>query len=699
MNMKRDSKYQAWRGLAAIAAIPLAGGNAVFAEPVVQDTDATRLDEIIVHATRMGKRINEIPAAISVVTKDDIQLGRQQIGLNESLAAVPGVFIQSPYNYARDLRIAIRGFGARSSFGIRGIKIIVDGIPESLPDGQGQSDAIDLGSTQQIEVIRGPSSSLYGNASGGVINITSERGPDIPFVETRFSAGEFGYNQVQLKAGGNSGRLNYLFNISDMQSDGYRDHSEAENTLLNARFIFAIDDESELGVVLNATDQPVARDPGGINLDQAETDPTSARQRNVDFDAGEVLEQQRFGLTYRKSFGERHEIRVRNHYVWRDFANKLPFTGGGSTAFDRFYVGGGVTYTYSGEFWGRPSILIAGVDLDRQDDDRQRFDNNTGILGPMISHQDEIVTNLGLFIQNEIALTDDLALTLGLRYDDIKYAVEDKFLSDGDDSANRNLDEVSPMIGVLYSPFDAASFYATISTAFEAPTTTELANPSGSGGFNPDIDPQLATNYEVGVKGTLAERNQYELALFSIDVEDELIPFEVGGRDIFANAGKSSRKGVEASLMSEPVDGLRLNFTYTYSDFKFDQFVDDNGNDHAGNKIPGIPEHVFRGEIMYRHDSGVFGVIDVHNVGEIHARNDNTVTTDPYTVVNARVGLADWRLGNWGLEPFVGVNNLNDENYSAEIRINSFGGRYYEPAPKRHFYGGVAIRYNFARGQ
>ena len=686
-------------GLAVIIAMPFAAGSIAIAAPSDQGSDETTLDEIVVRATRMEKRIDEIPAAISVVTKKDIQLGRQQLGLDESLAAVPGVFIQSPYNFSRDLRIAIRGFGARSAFGIRGIKIIVDGIPESLPDGQGQSDAIDLGSTEQIEVIRGPSSSLYGNASGGVINITSERGPAIPFVETRLSVGAFDFNQFQLKAGGVTGRLNYLVNLSKMEFDGYRAHSQVENTLLNARFTYAFDDESELGIVLNATDQPVAKDPGGIDLAQAQADPTSARQRNVDFDASEVLDQQRFGLTYRKSFGEHHEIRLRNHYVWRDFANKLPFGGGGATQFERFYVGAGGTYAYHGELWGRPNSLIVGMDLDHQDDDRQRYDNNMGVLGPLIADQNELVTNFGLFLQNEMAVSDDLALTLGLRYDEIEYEVEDKFLSDGDDSATRTLDEVSPMIGVVYSPFDSANFYATISTAFEAPTTTELANPSGTGGFNADIDPQLATNYEVGIRGTFAGRNRYELSLFTIDVEDELIPFEVGGRDIYENAGESSRKGVELSFTSEPVDDLRLTFAYTYSDFKFDTFVDDNGNDHSGNAIPGIPENLFRAEVAYTHSSGFYGVIDARYVGEFYANNANSVATDSYTVVNLRTGLADWRLGSWMLSPFVGVNNLTDESYSAEIRINAFGGRYYEPAPERHFYGGLTIRYNFDRGQ
>lgn len=684
--------------MVGVAVVAMMNGSTVFAETGDQDTDASNLNEIIVRATRLDTRIDRVPAAISAITKRDIQLGRQQVGLDESLAAIPGLFMQDRYNFAQDLRIAIRGFGARSNFGIRGVKILVDGIPESLPDGQGQSDGIDLGSVEQIEVIRGPASSLYGNASGGVINITTERGPADPFLEARLSSGEFGFDKIQLKAGGNSGRLNYLINVSDMQFDGYREHSEAENTLLNARFVYSIDDESEFGIVFNATDQPLANDPGGINLAQAQSAPTSARQQNLDFDAGESLDQQRIGLSYKKSFGERHEIRFQNYYVWRDFANNLPFTGGGSVAFDRFFVGGGATYAFTDELWGKPNRLIVGTDIDRQDDDRQRFDNNNGVLGPLALDQTELVNSIGLFIQNEISLSDQLALTIGLRYDEVEFEVEDHFLGDGDDSGKRRLSETSPMIGVSYAAFDSASLYATISTAFETPTTTEFANPSGAGGFNPNVDPQLATNYEVGIRGVLAERHRYDLAIFSIDVDDELIPFELAsqpGRDFFSNAGKSEREGVEVSLTSQPFESIRISLAYTYSNFEYDQFLDDNGNDFSGNSLPGIPDNLFRGEVAYTHPSGFYGAIDVLNVGEFFVNNANSAINESYSVVNFRVGLDDLKFGQWVLSPFVGINNLADEIYSANVRINAFGGRYFEPAPERHWYGGAVIRYNF----
>ncbi|CAN5315708.1 TonB-dependent receptor [soil metagenome] len=662
-----------------------------------QDDASPALEPITVEATRLESDLEKVPAAISVVGKDDVQLGRQQLGLDESLVAVPGVFLQDRYNFAQDLRVSIRGFGARAAFGIRGVRIVVDGIPETLPDGQGGVDSIDLGSVQQIEVIRGPVSSLYGNASGGLINIVSERGPEIPFVESRLSMGGFDFGKYQLKLGGDTGPFDYLVNLSDMSFEGYRDHSDTENTQLNGNFGYQIDDSSNVRLVLNLTDQPVANDPGGLTREESRMDPTAASQRNLDFNAGEQLDQQKIGLVYTKSFGELHELQLRNYYLWRDFLNRLPFTDGGAVAFDRTFTGGGASYTYTGDFWGRSNRLIAGVDLERQDDDRERFDNDMGMLGALVFDQNEEVTSSGVFVQNEWSVLADLVLTLGLRHDEVDFEVKDRFLADGDDSGSRSLSETSPMIGLLYAAAPSVNLYAKISTAFETPTTTEFANPSGAGGFNPDIDPQLATNYEVGMKGTIARRTRYQAAVFTIDVEDELIPFELAGqpgRDFFANAGESSRRGVELALASEPLDGLRIGLAYTWSDFEFDEFMTDAGEDFAGNALPGVPEHLLYGEISWSHPSGFYTSLDALSVDEIFLDNANTETSDSYVVANLRTGFIG-HSGDWEFAPFIGVNNVFDKAYTGNGRINAFGGRFYEPAPDRHIYGGISFRYDF----
>ncbi len=667
------------------------------AESADQGSEPVEMEEITVRATRVEKPLRKVPAAVGVVGQDDIQTAQPQLGLDESLTKIPGLFMQNRFNFAQDLRISIRGFGARAGFGIRGIKIVVDDIPETLADGQGQVDSIDLGSAQRIEVIRGSASSLYGNAAGGVISITSETGPREPFAEARLSFGEFDFQKHQIKSGGQLGALNYFFNLSDLQLDGYRNHSRTEATQFNSKFRYTIDGTANLAAVVNLTDSPVADDPGSLTRQQAKEDPQQARDRNLQFDTGEELDQQRVGLVYQKSFGDKHELMVRNYYVWRDFANKLPFTDGGAVAFDRFFFGGGLKYTFTGGLWGKQNRLILGVDVDRQDDDRDRFENNMGVLGALTFDQNEKVTSTGVFVQNEFQPLENLELTLGARQDWVRFKVEDDFLSDGDDSGSRTLDEFSPMVGLLYSLSPAVNLYGNISQSFETPTTSEFANPSGGGGFNRDLDPQTATNYEVGIKGTLPYRTQYALSLFTVDVKDELIPFEIPSmpdRDFFVNAGRSTRDGIEASVSVEPFAGLTASAAYTYSDFTFDRFTDNNGNVFDGNEIPGIPENLLHGEIAYLHGSGFYLVADLLNVDDFFVNNANTEKNDSYTVVNLRASHT-FLQGAWEFSPFFGVNNLFDEEYNGNVRVNAFGGRFFEPAPERNFYGGITARYNF----
>ena len=276
------------------------------------EADVQQLETIIVTSTRLPEEQSRQPVAVGSVGKNAIQAARQQLGLDESLASIPGLFFQSRYNFAQDPRISIRGFGARASFGIRGIRIYADGIPLTLPDGQSSIDTIDLGSAQRIEVIRGPFSSVYGAASGGVINITTEDGPDTPYLSSRINAGSYDFLQGQIKAGGQSGKLNYLANASGTTLDGYRDHARYRNRLLNSKFRYDLDESTDISVVLNAVDSPKAEDPGGLTMDEVRLDRKQAAPRNRLFDAGEELDQQTLGFTYRKETGGRHGFSLRN---------------------------------------------------------------------------------------------------------------------------------------------------------------------------------------------------------------------------------------------------------------------------------------------------------------------------------------------------------------------------------------------------
>jgi len=653
------------------------------------------LDEIVVSATRRESSVRDVARSISVVGKERIQRGTQQLGLDEALAAVPGLYIQNRYNFSGDLRVAMRGFGARSSFGIRGIRVYVDGIPETLPDGQSGVDSIDLGSAERIEVLRGPASSLYGNASGGVISVTSELGDVDPFVEGRVAGGEYGYLQYGLKTAGKVSEANYLINVSRTELDGYRDNAEFRGTQFNGRLGVPINENDSLLVALNIADQPKSQDPGGINAAQAALNPSSARLQNVQFDSGETVEQQRLGFVYERE-RDTGTLAIRNHYVWRDFANKLPFSGGGAVDLDRFFYGLGVQYSLGNQLPENVGLTF-GIDYDRQDDDRKRFDNNDGTLGSMTFDQNENVDSTGLYIQGEYQLSDAWTLSAGLRYDEISYDVDDLFLTDGDDSGVLDFDEISPSIGVNYR-LNEGVLFASYSSSFETPTTTELANPDASGGFNAALAPQLADNFEVGFKNSVGNL-YYEIALFTIDLEDELIPFELAafpGRDFYSNAGSSTRDGIETALSWVHESGLSVDASFTWSNFEFDSFVDDNGNDFSGNKLPGLPEQFGYLGFTYTAASGFSGTFEIIYAGDLYANNANSVEVPAYTVANLRLN-HEFESGQWLIQPSIGINNLFDENYNNNIRINAFGARYFEPAPPLNFYAGVVVNFQKSR--
>ncbi len=655
---------------------------------------ATEVDEIVVSATRIEQNLADVPASVSVIEAAAIHNGRQLLSFDEALIGVPGLFIQDRYNFAQDLRISIRGFGARAGFGIRGVRIIVDGIPETLPDGQAQSDSIDTDAISRIEVLRGPSSALYGNASGGVISITTERPTETAYLEASIATGSFGYRHLGFKAAGKAGRLGYFLSAADKRLDGFRDHSETENRLFNARLQYAVTENSDFSLTLSHTDQPLANDPGGVDLISRNANPQAARPLNVAFASGEALDQQRLGLSYHHRVRDNAELTLRNYYVWRDFENQLPFTGGGTVVFERFSSGGGASLAIDNTLFGLNGRAVFGLDVDLQEDDRQRYDNVSGQRGPQVFDQLEEITALGAFVQQQIDLSDRVTLSAGLRFDDIGFDVSDRFLSDGDDSGKTSFSEFSPMLGVLVNASESLSLFANLGRSFETPTSTELANPNG-GGFNEALRPQIARSAEIGLRHRVTPQLNYEVAIFRIDVDDELVSFELAsqpGRDFFENAGESRRQGIEAALFSQFTESIGFSLSYTASDFSFEKFTDSDGNDFADNRLPGLARSVAAASLDYKDESGYFGGVEFQHVGSLSLNNANTDSTDAYTLANIRFGRR-FDVRNGQVEFYGGINNATDEDYNANVRINAFGGRFFEAAPDRNYYLGARYRW------
>lgn len=663
------------------------------------ETDWEEFETIIVTATRIPTDIIDLPFAAGSVGREKIQLASQQLGLDEALSTVPGLFFQNRYNFAQDLRIAIRGFGARANFGIRGIRIFADDIPLTLPDGQANVDSIDLGSAERIEVIRGPFSAVYGAASGGVINIYTEDGAETPYVSGRVNLGSYGYRQTQAKASGENGPWNWLANVSTTELDGYRDHSEFSSDLVNSKFHYEFNDGSRLTVLINAVDSPEANDPGGLNARELAEDRRQAAPRNELFNAGESLEQQTLGLTWLESVSENEGLMLRTYYTSRKFNNRLPFDvnsngQGGSVDLDREFGGLGGNYRWSHDFGGRSNQFVLGFSYDAQRDLRKRFANNQGTLGDMTTNQDEDVSTSAIYIENAWDITRNLAWTLGARYDEVDYRVTDH--TGGGGSGQVDFAQFSPMAGLLWNLGSNMNLYGNISSSFDPPTTTELANPEASTGFNRNLGSQTATSYELGMKGLLVTRARYDLALFHIDVKDALVPFELtgSGQSFFENAGRSTHRGLEAALSLELLPDFTANVTYTWSDFTFDEFQSADGKVFDGNRIPGIPEHLFNIDLAWSHPSGFYARWNMLCASSFYADNANEVETGDYQVSNLRAGYR-WAGQNWEISPFVGANNLFDEKYIDNVRLNAAFGRYYEPAPERNAYAGVLIRRAF----
>jgi len=669
-----------------------AGGGALSAHAQV-----AQMPPVEVTATRTVLTLPEVSAAVSVLEGDDIRRGRPVTSLAELLDQVPGLFVQNAGNYAQDARLALRGFGARAAFGIRGVAIIVDGIPQTLPDGQSQVDSIDLDAVERIEVLRGPASALYGNAAGGVILITT-RGPEQgQAASAGQTLGSYGMSDTRASFSAASDRLGVRVSASRFEHDGFRRHSHARQYRAQTSLNWTPSSRTRITATAGYFEAPEEQDPGAVTAEQARSRPRQARPANVAFDAGESLDQWRFGAGMEHEFGTQR-IRLSGFGFVRDFENRLPFESGGQVTFERAFTGLDGQYEIDAVAGGMAHRFTVGVDYRDQDDDRRRFDNLGGVRGDLVLDQNERVEALGLYAQHRISLSPAWTLRMGLRFDEVRLDVGDRFLADGDDSGRRTWRETSPGLGLVWAASDGLSVYASAGSAFQTPTTTELANPDdpgAGGGFNRALAPQTARNLELGLRGALGTRVNYEASLFRARIDDAITSFEVpefsgSGRDFFRNAGRSTRKGLELAATARLGQHWRLRGGYTWSDFEFDRFVAPDG-DFGGNRLPGVPRHRAFGAVNWTGSSGLYAGADMRAVSEVVADNANTAEAPAYFTLDLHLG-REFDAGALDLDLSAGVANLFDERYIDNVRVNAFGGRYFEPAPGRTFHLRLQLR-------
>ncbi len=668
--------------------------STAFAAPVWAQTDTEAvLPTVEVSAPRLARELYATPAAVSTIDQDAIAQGQQRVRLDESLNRVPGVFLQNRDNFAQGQRISIRGFGARAPFGVRGITVMVDGIPYTLPDGQAQLDAIDLDSAERIEVIRGPSSVLYGNAAGGVIDITTADGRDNPGTRLRMGAGSDGYQKMALQNGGVQGDWSHHISLTGLNVDGYREQSSTEKYLLNAKLRRELGSDRALTAIINLLDNPRSEDPGALNAREVAEGRDQAAPNSLALDAGQTVDQQLIGLQYEDLSAGEGELYLKGFIAQRDFEQQLPFVGSSRLGYQRDYMGASAEYHHEVTLGNLPLNYIVGVDAARQKDDRFRNDvNPQGAVGEPLGDETQTATSTGVFAQGDLALSEPLTLSLGARFDRVDLDVDDDFAVDGDQSGQRTFNEWSGSAGLSYRYRPQHQAYINTGTAFETPTFSEFANPAG-GGFNPGVEPQKAWNREVGLRGYIAPLAlDYDVALFSVRVRDELVPYDEGGRTFYQNAGDTKRDGVELALGWQLADQWRLDSALTLARYEFDEFATPSER-FDGNRIPGLPEQTWVSQLTWEGLDERFATLETEYVGDLVADNANQTAVDSYWLVNLRVG-DGWQLSQQTrLSAYVGLRNLLDEEHYSNVRLNGTFGRFYEPAPGRSVYGGVELSF------
>ena len=632
------------------------------------------LKEVLLDAARIKSPKRILPFALSYKTFPQTQYNNAQNSLNDYLMGIPGLFAQNTQNFAQDLRLSIRGFGARSAFGIRGIQLIVDGIPETTPDGQGQLDNLPLGLIESLTVLRGPASTFYGNAAGGVIKINTLSKFNEGFVRFRAQGGSYSSSNLSATVGFINKKTKAVFYQNLSQSDGYRDHSRFKQQVFNTRVWHDFSSKSKLSFQFNYTNSPYAYDAGGINSQSVIDNRRQARSQNKSFQTFESIEHIKTGLQWENTIVKNVNFNSYIFYAHRDFEGRLPFEFGGLVDLVRDYFGGGAALEYSPKEYHSLQFRISFAD---QADHRKRFKNIAGEVGDITLNQKELFDNKSVSILDEYRLKFGV-LRAGLRFDQQKLGTN---LSD----KKTNLNVVNYSIGFTYTALVDHIFFGSLATSFETPTLNELsANPSGEMGFNPNLSSSQARNFELGWRFS-STFGQLETTLFSIQTKNEIIPYELEDfptRTFYRNAGKTDRRGIEIHWELKKNSWHWLaSFNYAAIEFK-DYELDEKTL--SGNRLPGIPKQQFFASVSYNFNNGL-GVMSQNQYnGSIYSDDANQNLVSPYFLSNLKI----WKSYN-NFEVFGGINNLFNRLYNDNIRINAWGKRYYEPAPTRNFYFGI----------
>ena len=697
-------------GLLAAAALG-ATAQTVAPPAAAPSAEGTALRAITVTSTRQDAPPFEVPASVDVIGGEALRNARPQINLSEGLSGVPGLVLQNRQNYAQDLQLSIRGFGARSTFGIRGVRLYVDGIPATMPDGQGQSSNIDIGSIERVEVLRGPFSALYGNSSGGVMQVFTEAGEGPPMISSGLVLGSDGLRRLSLKGSGSTDAgVDWLLSTSRFETDGDRDRSAANRTTANARVGVKLSDDSRLTFVLNSV-RINAQDALGLSAAQFAANPRQATPQAAQFDTRKTVDQTQGGLVWERRIDAHNDLRVMLYYGQRQTvqfqaipaaAQASPAHSGGVIDLARDYGGLDARWTTRGELAGRPLTLIGGVGIDVLEESRRGYENfigtTLGVQGNLRRDESNRVYNIDPYLQARWQPAERWSLEAGLRYSTVRFNSDDHYITpgNGDDSGAARYSRVLPVAAVRFEASDSLNLYGTVGRGFETPTFNEISyRADGVSGLNLGLRPSINTSAEVGAKQRLAG-GLLTAALFRTHTEDEIVTAtNSGGRSTFQNAGRTERTGLELGWNGRIVGQWRAQAAYTWLDATYRDGFCGTSCTPAGNRIPGIARNVAQLSLDWAPPEGFRAGAEARHMSRIFVNDANSEAAASYSTLGLYAGYLVRPAPQWEVSTFARVDNVTDRTYAGSVIVNEGNGRYYESAPGRNWSLGVNASYRF----
>ncbi|MCL6242311.1 TonB-dependent receptor family protein [Acinetobacter amyesii] len=687
-------------------------------------TEPVLLPEITIEAPRTNTTWLKTPASVYRVQQAENN-NNTGVNLSETLKGVPGLQLNNRENYAQDLQLSMRGFGARSTFGVRGIRLYVDGIPATMPDGQGQTSNIDMSSLNHIEVLGGPFSSLYGNSSGGAILTTTKQGTGKDSIELGYSGGSHHKSRADIVLQGGSEQANepsYVVSSSYFETDGYRDHSAANKVLSNAKLTWDLDDGSKVNWIVNHVDIN-ADDPQGLSQQEWKENPKQVQANVLKYDVRKEIQQTQTGLTWTKPINDRHEIYVMGYVGHREVTQyqgipntvqRNPEHAGGVIDFDRDYYG--ADFRWTGKDLLPNTRFSLGLAVDQMDEERRGYENfkrtsvNTsatdydfGHKGNLRREENNTLWNIDPYLQASWQFLPTVRLDTGLRYSNVRYESKDRYLANGDDSGKNKYDKFLPSAALSWEITPDLTSYISFAKGFETPTFTESAyrldpvEPSQIiGGINNDLDPSSSDNYELGFKAQ-NDYGLFTLAGFYTKTHDDIVSYlSDAGRTVYKNADQTLRKGIEFSWQHKLWNDLTAQASYSYIDAKFDSpYSNSDGLAiEKGNYIPGIAKNQAYAALGWQPEAGFNAGVEVRYMDKIYANDANSETAPSYSVTSVNVGYL-WKNNDWKVRSYARIDNLFDEDYVGSVIVNTSGSqgvyRYYEPADGLNWSAGLSV--------